>query len=388
MGEICMYTPTTSGGHALYSLDLLSALASTKPDKDLDVSLITCSDLSARYRTGQYLIHDHLPPMRPVHDFRSPSLWSLYRQRYYFRRDRAFVRWVMNFPFCRAVHFQEYTPWLAPIHLPILKRTGVHLFFTVHGVYPHRYMSGVPKVVFNKWWRDGWKQCDALFVHTEGLRQTLRQFLDSEDPPIFVTPPGITEMLKDIPEQSAVAQMARLRHLLFFGVVRPNKGLHILLQAMRELSEFRLTIAGDFKEASYKRKILDQIAQLPKEQVRLIDRFVDDDEIPGLFAASSLVVLPYTFFYAQSGVLRLAMKYGTPAVVSDLGGIGETVHAMGNGECVTPNDPSALAEAIRRIAEPQCYQAAKCAIEKARGEISWKKAAELTWQAYLSVLCA
>ena len=387
-GEICMYTPTTSGGHALYSLDLLSALASTKPDRDLDVSLVTCSDLSASYRTGQYLIHDHLPPMRPVHDFITPALWSLYRQRYYFRRDRAFVRWVMNFPPCRAIHFQEYTPWLAAVHLPILKQAGLRLFFTVHGVYPHRYMSGVPKVVFHKWWREGWKQCDALFVHTEGLRQTLRQFLDSEDPPIFVTPHGITEMLKDLPERSAVARSVGLRHLLFFGVVRPNKGLHILLQAMRELTEFHLTIAGDFKEASYKRKILDQITQLPKEQIRLIDRFVDDDEIPELFALSGLVVLPYTFFHAQSGVLERARKYGTPAVVSDLGGIGETVHAKGIGECVTPNDPRALAEAIRRIAEPQRYQAAKCAIEETRGELSWKNTAELTWRAYLLVLGA
>jgi glycosyltransferase involved in cell wall biosynthesis len=249
-------------------------------------------------------------------------------------------------------------------------------------------MSGVPKVVFHKWWRDAWKQCDALFVHTEGLRQTLRQFLDSEDPPIVVTPHGITEMLKDLPEQSAVPQSANLRHLLFFGVVAPNKGLHVLLQAMRELPEFRLTIAGDFKEASYKRKILDQITQLPKEQIRLIDRFVDDDEIPELFALSSLVVLPYTFFHAQSGVLQLAMKYGTPAVVSDLGGIGETVHARGIGECVTPNNPRALAEAIRRIAELQRYRAAKGAIEKTRGELSWKNTAELTWQAYLSVLGA
>jgi len=387
-GEICMYTPTPLGGHALYALDLLSALVSTKPHRDLDVSLVTCSDLIARYRTGQYAIHDFLPPMRPVRDFPFPALWSWYRQRYYFLRDRAFTRWAVTFPSCRAVHFQEYTPWLAPAHFPALKRAGLRLFCTVHGVYPHRYMSGVPKAVFHRWCRDAWKQCDALFVHTEGLAHALRQFLGPKHPPVFVTPHGITDALHALPDAAAATQTGGPGRLLFFGVIRPNKGLHVLLQAMRELPDFRLTIAGEFKEASYRRKIRKHIAQLPEGQIRLIDRFVDDAEIPELFARSGLVVLPYTFFHAQSGVLMLALKYGIPVVASDLGGIGETVRAMRIGECVAPDDPKALAGAIRRMTQPHAYGEAKAALEEARSKLSWKGTAELTWQAYLSILDA
>ena len=387
-GEICMYTPTTSGGHALYTLDLLSALAATKPASRPETSLITCSDLPKRYRTTRYVIHDLLPPVRPAADFSSRTVWSFYRQIYYYRRDRLFLEWVKKALCCRAVHFQEYTDWLAPMHFPILKRAGVRLFFTVHGVYPNRYMSGVPKAVFHKWCRDGWKQCDTLFVHTEGLRQTLRQFLRSEHPPIVVTPPGITETPAHAVQPSSVHQPVDPHHLLFFGVIRPTKGLHVLLQAMHALHDCRLTIAGDFKEASYKKKILEYIAELPKDRIRLIDRFVDDTEIPDLFAQSGLVVLPYTFFYGQSGVLRLAMKYGVPVVASDVGGPGESVRAWHVGACVPPCDPEALAHGILRMAEPEPYQAAKAAIERVRGDLTWTRTAQLTWQAYSSILDA
>jgi len=386
--EICMYTPTTQGGHALYTMDLLSALATTRPDQELEVSLFTCSELPARYRTDRYKIHDPLPPVRSVHDFPGSAIWSLYRQAYYFRRDRMFLQWAANSTSCCAVHFQEYTPWLSSAHFGKLKQAGLRLFFTVHGVYPNKYMSGVPKALFHKWCRDGWKQCDVLFVHTEGLRRALRRFLDSEHPPICVTPSGITEMLGDLPTHLASVQPANPRRLLFFGVARPTKGLHILLQAMRELPEHRLTIAGDFKEASYKKRILDQIAALPKEQIRLIDRFVDDDEIPELFGRSSLVIMPYTFFHAHSGVLRLALKYGVPMVASDVGSFSESVRGWGVGECVPPNDAGTLAEAIRRMEEPERHRAARAAIEKKGKELTWEKTAELTWQAYRSVLGA
>jgi glycosyltransferase involved in cell wall biosynthesis len=384
--EICMVTPTTTGGHAIYTLDLLSALAAAHPCRELEVSLFTCSDLPARYRTGSYIIHDRLPPMRPVSDFRIPTLWSFYRQWYLYMRERLFVRLITASPHCRAIHFQEYTPWLMRTHFSRLKRAGFRLFYTVHGVYPNRYMDGVPKAVFHKWCRDGWKQCDALFVHTEGLGQSLRHFLGEDHPPVFITPPGVSDSL-ECREQSAMPVLKHdPRQLLFFGVIRPTKGLHVLLQAMHELPECHLTIAGDFKEASYKKKMLAEIARLPREQVNLIDRFVDDDEVAGIFALGGMLVLPYTFFFAQSGVLHLAMKFGMPVVASDVGGPGESIRDWGVGTCVAPNDPKALAEGIRRMIEPNRYESAKAAAEIVRYTLKWEHTAQLTWQAYHSIL--
>ena len=385
--EICMVTPTTTGGHAIYTRDLLSALAVANPSRDLDVSLFTCSDLPARYRTGSYAIHDQLPPMRPVSDFRSATLWSLYRQWYLYLRERLFVRLMITAsPHCRAVHFQEYTPWLMRTHFDRLKRAGFHIFYTVHGVYPNRYMDGVPKALFHKWCRDGWKQCDALFVHTEGLGRSLHSFLGEDHPPIFVTPHGASDSLACHERSAARILKSDPRRLLFFGVIRPTKGLHVLLQAMHELPECRLTIAGDFKEASYKIRILAEIARLPRGQVTLIDRFVDDDEIAGIFAPAGMLVLPYTFFFAQSGVLHLAINFGLPVVASDVGGPGESIRAWGAGTCVAPNDPKALAEGIRQMMEPKRYESAKAAAEIVRDTLKWEHTAQLTWQAYLSIL--
>jgi glycosyltransferase involved in cell wall biosynthesis len=384
--EICMYTPTTTGGHALYTLDLLSALADANPGQELDVSLFTCSDLPSRYRAGLYPIHDSLPPMRPRHDFRSPTLWSFYRQWYFLIRDRIFVQLISAGGHFRAVHFQEYTPWLMSTHFNRLRSAGLHLFYTVHGVYPNKYMDGIPKGVYHKWCRDGWKRCDALFVHTDGLARTLSNFLGEPHPPIFVTPPGISENLADPVKSETSIGAGDPRNLLFFGVIRPTKGLHVLLRALHELPEFRLTIVGDFKEASYKRRIMAEIERLSKEQVNLIDRFVDDDEIPGIFSKSGMLVLPYTFFFAQSGVLRLAVKYGLPVVASDVGGPGESVRSWGTGICVAPGDPKSLAAGIRQMIEPGLYKRARNAVESIRSRLRWKSTAELTWRAYLSII--
>jgi len=324
--------------------------------------------------------------MRPISDFGNATLWSFYRQWYFYIRDRLFVSLISASPHCRAVHFQEYTPWLMSRHFDRLKKAGFHLFYTVHGVYPHRYMDGVPRSVYHKWCRDGWRQCDALFVHTEGLAQSLRGFLKKAQPPIFVTPPGICNILMPKERSTMPGTRGDPRQLLFFGVMRPNKGLHILLQAMHELPECRLTIAGDFKEASYKKKILTEIARLPREQVNLIDRFVDDDEIAGIFARSGLLVLPYTFFFAQSAVLRLAVQFGLPVVASNVGGLEESIEDWRVGTCVVPNDPKALAKGIRSMMEPMRYESAKRATELVRASVNWRHTARLTWQAYLSIL--
>ena len=121
-------------------------------------------------------------------------------------------------------------------------------------------------------------------------------------------------------------------------------------------------------------------------QVHLIDRFIDDDEIPGIFAGNGMAVLPYTFFYGQSGALAHAMEYGLPVVASDVGGLGESVRKWKVGRCVAPDDPKALAEGIRMAAEPAEYWSAKAAIEKIRDKLKWKHTAEITWDAYRSVL--
>jgi glycosyltransferase involved in cell wall biosynthesis len=68
-----------------------------------------------------------------------------------------------------------------------------------------------------------------------------------------------------------------------------------------------------------------------------------------LFGQASVVVLPYTAFASQSGVLHDAYAQGRPVIVTDVGALGETVREDGTGLVVPAGDAAALTEAIEQL---------------------------------------
>lgn len=136
--------------------------------------------------------------------------------------------------------------------------------------------------------------------------------------------------------------------LLFFGLIKPYKGLDVLLDAMpRVLSaipQLKLVIAGEVygdKEA-YIRQICDLGIQ---HAVDAHFRYISDDEVAQYFSRSSLCVLPYKSA-SQSGVIATSYSFGVPVLASDVGGLGEYIIPGKTGYLVKPNDPISLADAI------------------------------------------
>jgi glycosyltransferase involved in cell wall biosynthesis len=388
--SICMYTPSAFGGHARYTHEILSALAARDQSERIRVSLITSRDLAPEYRTNRYRIHDILPPILPRSAFRSPVTWGLSRAVHYYNRESTFLRWVEKHrSVCDAVHFQEYTMWLAPKHLRSLKARGVRLYFTVHNVYPHRYLNHKLKSPFSlrlSMRRTSLRLCDVLFVHTENLREQLAEFLGGDHPPIVVTPHGVWTSSDAPCTITAAEERVNWRHLLFFGVTRRNKGLHTLLRAMKGLDDCTLTVAGRPEDPRYQEQIQAMVRQLPPGQVELIDRFVEVEEMSRIFGQSSLVVLPYISFAAQSGVLHDALAYRLPVVATDVGALGESVQRWGIGQVVPPENDVALAKAIREMLTPHRYVQAATAVDRVRTDLSWDRSAEIMVEAYRSTL--
>lgn len=382
-----MYTPSASGGHARYTHQVLSALSEQGRD-DVQVSLITSRDLDPKYRTPLYPIYDILPPLLPRSAFRSTLGWGYSRVMHYRRRERTFLRWIEDHDdACQGVHFHEYTMWLAPRHFRWLRERGKLLFCTIHNIYPHGYTPGKPGVVGSlllRWRRVAFRLCDALFVHSENLQRHLAEFLGPGHPPIFVTPHGVWKPAGDNLTAASPEERLRRRHLLFFGVIRPNKGLHILLDAMEDLADCTLTVAGQPQEVRYLERIRAMVRRLPSGRIELVDRFVEDDEMVRLFDQSSLVVLPYTSFTAQSGVLHDALAHGLPVVATDVGALGESVRSWDIGQVVPPNDYAALAAAIRQMLTPERYAQASAAVNRASENLSWNHVAEILIEAYRS----
>ena len=140
---------------------------------------------------------------------------------------------------------------------------------------------------------------------------------------------------------------------LFFGAYRANKGLDVLVDAMRAVPDARLVVAGPVPSAD-----VDHVAGLLAplgERVTWDRRLIPDDELRGVFDGVTAVVLPYERFEAQSGVLHLAIEMGVPVVVSDAGGLAEVTRDLGIGEIVPDPTPATLGRspAPGRRAGPQ-----------------------------------
>ena len=139
--------------------------------------------------------------------------------------------------------------------------------------------------------------------------------------------------------------------ILFFGGIRPNKGLEILLKALKTIKSHDgrvlLVIAGGllgrFSFDSYSDMI--RKGDL-SEHVRTFIHFIPEEDVDYFFAASDLIILPYLKFEAQSGVLLRAYTHKKPVVASNVGAMGELVSSDNTGLAVEPGAVEPLAQAI------------------------------------------
>lgn len=382
---IAVFTPSALGGHARYTRELLEALAEVGRGRGFRPSLITSEDLASEYRSSAYPIHDILPRLAFREEFRSTPQWAGSRLSHYRRREACLLRWVDTQPGLALIHFQEHTPWLARGLFRALRKRGIAVVETVHNIKKHRYFNRLHRVVHDSIERNAWRACDALCVHTEGLVAELSARLGPDHPPIHVTPHGVWS-LPEAPGHVLEPELAREGPLLFFGVIRPNKGLHVLMDAMKFLPGHRLIVAGHPEPPGYMDMIREKVEQIGPGRVEVIERFVSESEAAELFERCGLVVMPYTSFASQSGVLHQALAHSRPVVVSDVGALGESVRNWGIGEVIPAQDEQALATAIVSALDPTRYRQYVAANERVREELSWTRTAERTLDVYDSAL--
>jgi glycosyltransferase involved in cell wall biosynthesis len=169
--------------------------------------------------------------------------------------------------------------------------------------------------------------------------------------------------------------------VLFFGLLRPYKGLTTLLEAWRGVEAAELWIVGRPRMALEPLRARARAAA----NVRVVPRFVSDAELPAFFRRADVVALPYsrTERLDWSGVLATALAFGKPIVLSDVGGLGE-VAAERAARLVPPDDPDALRSAlVALLGDPQEREGlAWGALTAAKGSYSWETAAHQTLALY------
>jgi glycosyltransferase involved in cell wall biosynthesis len=140
--------------------------------------------------------------------------------------------------------------------------------------------------------------------------------------------------------------------ILFFGYIREYKGLMTLLDAMPEIlkrigNDTTLLIVGEFydKRDKYDAKIHSLgIAN----HVKVVSAFVPNEEVGRYFSVSDVVAMPY-HSGTQSGILSIAYSFRKPVVITNVGGIAETVIDGETGFIIEPRNPIALADAIEKF---------------------------------------
>ena len=224
------------------------------------------------------------------------------------------------------------------------------LVLTAHDVLPRRAKA-------LRVWADVLETAERVIVHSHrAVEQLVEQGLSRER--IARIPHPVFEG-EELPPPSG-------RTLLFFGLIRDYKGLDVLLEALPQIPDARLVVAGD---------PLDPVQQVDLDgRVEWRLGFRPDDEVRELMSGAAAVVLPYRRL-DSSGVLATAIGYRRPVVVTDVGSLGEIVREFGAGEVVPPGDPQALAQAAARLLEPKALAAAHAGAGRAAAALTWASSA-------------
>jgi glycosyltransferase involved in cell wall biosynthesis len=158
---------------------------------------------------------------------------------------------------------------------------------------------------------------------------------------------------------------------LFFGLIRPYKGLEILLKSVKNLSkDIHILIAGEcYGPWGGYQKLIDESGC--RDRIHLISRFVEEDELPEIFSASDCLVLPY-LSASQSGVVATSIHYNTPIIASNVGDLPSSIVAGVTGELVEAGDSDQLGRVINQwFKDEHNSEQIVEAYDRVREEKSW-----------------
>ncbi len=232
-------------------------------------------------------------------------------------------------------------PWWvaywAPMYLYLVRslgKKGIRVVFICINVFEHEdggLKNFLTRLVL--------RRIDRFIVHSELEKGELLSMRPAAEVKKHLLP------LFEYHPQPAAGHDSAL-HLLFFGFVRPYKGLDTLLQALAMLRnhDLRLKIVGEFWNDKHRYlELIDELGIAGK--VEIVDQYVPDAEMSGYFSWADLAVLPYKKT-KTSGVIATAYGFKKPVLATDVGGFREVVEDGRTGKIVASDDPGAFAEGI------------------------------------------
>lgn len=276
-----------------------------------------------------------LDPINPI------TWWLLYRKVRAFNPDLLVLQWWVPY----------WTPCLTALARWIKRHTSIPIVFICHNVVPHEGGGMIDRRLALTVLRYG----DAFIVHSEGDLHHLRALLPNAT--VEKTKlPTYAELTTSVPatEINTLRRELGLEEncptLLFFGFVRPYKGVEYLLQALPlvlDKIKVQLLVVGEFwSSPEYYQRYAREFGV--ESATIFVNRYVPNEDLARYFNLADVVVLPYVSA-TQSAVVQLAFGFGTPVITTRVGGLQEVVKDGQTGLVVPPQDAEALAAAIIRF---------------------------------------
>lgn len=282
------------------------------------------------------------------------------------------------------VHFQ-WSP-VQQVDPLFLRRIKAPIVITAHDVVPREPRPGQLwslKRLYNS--------ADALIVHTDHGRWRLQDDVGIADEKINVIPHGALDYLAaqsdEIPIDESFGDLEGRRVVLFFGLMRPYKGIGTLIDAFNFAPDDAVLLVVGMPRMPIE-PLQKRVRDLGlSKSVRFLPRFVGDPEVPAYFKRADLVVLPYRQI-DQSGVLFTALAFHKPMILTKVGGFKELVWETGAARLVRPDDPEELGLEIVKLLEneDERKRLSDAAAEAAAGPYSWDRIAAQTLELYKALL--
>ena len=260
--------------------------------------------------------------------------------------------------------------WFAPSLGYVARKAGCKSVVVLDNVIPHEpHWFDKP---LTRWFLKG---CSGFVCMSSQVQADLLR-LRPGAPHILLPHPLYTHFGARLPREEAARKLGvdpTRKTLLFFGLIREYKGLDILLEAFRDLPEdYQLVIAGE-PYGSFD-KYQDIIDSLPgKERVHVFPDYIRDSQVKLFFSVADAAVLPYRSA-TQSGISAIACHFEVPMIVTDVGGLKDTIGALGTGIVAPEATPVAIRkEILRYFSDPQLREQCRKAIGMEKDRLGWDR---------------
>jgi glycosyltransferase involved in cell wall biosynthesis len=241
----------------------------------------------------------------------------------------------------------EYDRWLFRPRSPAV--------LTAHDIVPRRTLSktGIWRALFDRF--------ERVVVHSERGRGQLVDFGIDERKVRVIGHPVF---------RSEIERADDGRTALCLGLIRPYKGTEDAVEAVLGVEGARLLVVGD------PRVPLEGLKRTAGDRAEWRLGYLPDSELRRALSEATVGIFPYRAEIDVSGALLQVLGAGVPAIVYDIGGLGEVVGRFGAGPVVPPGDVEAMSAALDRlIRDDGALAAARLGAERARDELTWDASA-------------